>query len=82
MGGQVIGTVKYAGELVLLAKEQTVLQGVFDSLIEIGRRDGTEMNVETSKVMRITKEPSPVQIMIDPKKNWRMWNTSTICVAR
>jgi hypothetical protein len=35
MGGQVIGTVKYADELVLLAKEQTVLQGVFDSLIEI-----------------------------------------------
>jgi hypothetical protein len=29
--------VKYADDLVLMAKEETVIQGMIDSLIEIGR---------------------------------------------
>jgi hypothetical protein len=33
-------------DLVLLAEEETVLQGMIDRLIEIGRRYGMEMNVE------------------------------------
>jgi hypothetical protein len=37
---QVICTVKYADDLVLLAREEKVLQGMFDRLIEIGRRYG------------------------------------------
>ena len=36
-GGQIIHTVKYADDLLLLAKEETVLQGMIDKLIEIGR---------------------------------------------
>ena len=35
--GRVILTVKYAGDLVILAKEETVLQGMTDRRIEIGR---------------------------------------------
>ena len=34
--GQVIHTVKYADDLVLLAEEETVLQGMIDKLNEIG----------------------------------------------
>ena len=41
IGGQIIQTVKYADDLVLMAKEETVLQGMIDKLIEIGR----QMNV-------------------------------------
>jgi len=37
IGGQIIRTVKYAGDLVLMAKEETVLQGMIDKLIETGR---------------------------------------------
>ena len=44
--GQVIRTVNYADELVLLAKEETVLQGMIDRVTEIGRCHGMEMNVE------------------------------------
>jgi hypothetical protein len=43
IGGQVIRTVKYADDLVLLAKVEKVLQGMFDTLIEIVRRYGMEM---------------------------------------
>jgi hypothetical protein len=50
VGGQVISTVKYADDLVLLAKEETVQQGMIDSLIEIGRCCGMEMNVGKMKV--------------------------------
>jgi hypothetical protein len=43
--GQITRTVKYAGDLVLLAKEETVLQGMFDTLVETGRSYGMEMNL-------------------------------------
>jgi hypothetical protein len=49
--------VKYADDLVLLAKEETVLQGMIDRLIEIGRRYGMEINVEKTKVMRTSSKP-------------------------
>jgi hypothetical protein len=40
---------------VLLAREETVLQGVIDRVIEIGTRYGMGMDVEKSKVMRISR---------------------------
>ena len=80
IGGQIIQTVKYADDLVLMAKEETVLQGMIDKLIEIGSCYGMEMNVEKTKVMRISRQPSPVTIMID-QNNWRMWNVLNIWVA-
>jgi len=39
--------------------------------IETGRYYGMEMNVEKTKVMRISRHPSPVTIKID-QNNWRM----------
>jgi hypothetical protein len=53
---------------VLLAKEEKVLQDMIDRLIEIGRSYGMEMNVEKTKVMRISRQPFPVNIMIDQKQ--------------
>jgi len=55
IGGQIIPTVKYADDLVPTAKEETVLQSMIDKLIEIGRCYGMEMNVEKTKVMRISR---------------------------
>ena len=51
-----------------MAMEETVLQGMIDKLIETGRCYGMEMNVEKTKVMRISRQPSPVTIMIDQKQ--------------
>ena len=68
IGGQIIQTVKYADDLVLMAKEETALQGMIDKLIEIGRCYGMEKNVKGTKVMRISRQPSPVTIMIDQKQ--------------
>ena len=59
---------KYADDLVLMAKEKTVLQDMIDKLIEIGSCYGMEMNVEKTKVMRISRQPSPVTITIDQKQ--------------
>jgi hypothetical protein len=47
--------VKYADGLVLLAREEKVLQGMVDRLIEIGRRYGMEINMEKTKVMRLSR---------------------------
>ena len=59
---------KYADDLVLMAKEETVLQGMVDKLIEIGSCYGMEMNVEKTKLMRISRQPSPIKIMLDQKQ--------------
>jgi hypothetical protein len=63
IGGQIIHTVKYADALVLLAKEEKVLQKMIDKLIQIVGCYGMEMNVEKPKVMRISRQPFPVKIM-------------------
>jgi hypothetical protein len=65
IGGEIIQTVKYADDLVLRAKEETVLKGIIDKLLETGRCYGMEINVEKTKVMRISRQPSPEIIMID-----------------
>jgi hypothetical protein len=41
---------------------------MIDILIEIGRCYGMEMNVEKTKVMRISRQSFPVKIMIDEKQ--------------
>ena len=51
-----------------MAKEETVLQGIIDKLIEIGRCFGMEMNVEKTKVTRISRQLSSVTIMIKQKQ--------------
>jgi hypothetical protein len=66
--GQIINTVKYADDLVLLAKEEMVLQDMIDKLIGIGRCYGMEMNVEKTKVMGISGQPFPVKLTIDQKQ--------------
>ena len=66
--GKIIHTVKHADDLVLLTKEEKVLQDMTDKLTEIGRCHGIEMNVEETKVMRISRQPFPVKIMIDRKQ--------------
>jgi len=68
IGGQIIHTVKYADDLVLLAKEEKLLQNMIDKLIEIGGCYGMEMNVEKAKVMRILRQPFSVKIVINQKQ--------------
>ena len=64
IGGQVIRTLKYANKLALLAKEVVVLHGMFDRKLEIGRHYRMEINVQQTRLMRISRQPSPAQIMI------------------
>ena len=49
IGGQIIHTVKYADDLVLLTKEVKVLQDMIDKRIEIGKCYGIEINLEKTK---------------------------------
>jgi hypothetical protein len=49
-------------DLVLLAKEEMVLQAMTDEPIEVGRSYVMEMNVEKTKVMRISRQPFPVKL--------------------
>jgi hypothetical protein len=61
-------TTKYTDGLVLLAKEETVLQGTKHEMIETERCYRVEMNVERTKEMRIPTPPSPIEITIEYKQ--------------
>ena len=52
---------KYADELVLLAREEIVLQGITDRLIEFGRWCGMEMNVGKTQIMIDQEEPENLE---------------------
>jgi len=67
IGGQIIQTVKYADDLVLIAKEGTVLQGMIDKLNEIGRCYGMEMNVEKNQINENIKTTIPSNKYDRPK---------------
>jgi hypothetical protein len=60
--------VKYADDLVLLAKEEGMLQGMIERLAEIGRFCGIELNVVKTLVMRISRQLFPMWIMVDQKQ--------------
>jgi len=51
--------VKYADDLVLMAKEETVLQGMINKFIETCRCYGIEMNVENNKSNENFKTTNP-----------------------
>ena len=79
IGGQATCIVKYAGDLVLLAKEKTVLQGRTDRQIKTERCYGMEVNLEIIKVMRISRQ-IPQYRLWWIKNNWRMQHISAIWV--
>jgi hypothetical protein len=56
--------VKYADELVLVAEEEPVLWGMMERLIEIGRCYGMEMNVDETKVLKISRQPFPMPLIL------------------
>jgi len=55
-------------QMTLQAKEEAVLQGMIERLIEIWSCYGMEMNVEKTKMMRIWSQPSAIHIMIGHKQ--------------
>jgi len=65
-GGQCIKSLIRGREYCLVL--QGLLQDMIDKLIEIGRCYGMEMNVEKTKVMRISRQPLAVKIIIDQKQ--------------
>jgi hypothetical protein len=49
---------------LLLAKEEAVPLGMNEMLMEIGRCCWVEMNVEKSSMMGISRQASPIHIMV------------------
>jgi hypothetical protein len=80
IGGQIIHTVKYADDLVLLAKEGKVLQDMIDRMIEVGRCYGMEMNVEKNKSNENLKPTIPIKNYDRPKAT-REYGSLNIWVA-
>ena len=72
-GGKVIRNEKYADDLLLLAKKEAVLQGMGERQNKTGRCYGMEINVKKTKVMRMSRQPSPIQIQIY-ENSQRIWN--------
>jgi hypothetical protein len=72
IGGQIIHTVKYADDLVLLAKEEKFQQDMIKKEIEIGGCYGMEMNVEKNKTNESFKT-TIISKNYDRPKTTREW---------
>ena len=68
--------------LVLLAKEGTVLEGMIDSLNESGRSCGVKMNVEKYCGNENLKATIQTADCDTSENNRIMWNIFNICAAR
>jgi hypothetical protein len=55
--------VQQVDDLLTMASEETVLHGIIGRLIEVGTCHGIEIKVENPKIMRISRQPSPVHII-------------------
>jgi len=62
---------------MLVAKDETEPQVMINRLVAVRRRYVMEVNTGTTKVMRISRQPSQIQIMIDQKqpKNVEYFNS-------
>ena len=67
IGGQIIQTVEYADDLVLLAKEGKVLEDKIDKLIETGGYYGMERNLKKNKSNESFKRSIPSKNCDRPK---------------
>jgi hypothetical protein len=47
---------------------------------DVVRRCGMEINVESSEVVRVSRQLYPVQIMFY-QNNWTVWNILIMCTA-
>jgi hypothetical protein len=65
IGKKIICTVKHADDFVLLAKEETVLQGMIAGLMQVRRICAVKMNGKTTKIMRISGKLTGKQNAID-----------------
>ncbi|XP_026475991.1 uncharacterized protein LOC113381243 [Ctenocephalides felis] len=52
-------------DLVVISKNQTKLQNMMNRIVEVGRRYGMEINIDKSKVMRITKKNNLLRITVE-----------------
>jgi hypothetical protein len=71
--------VKYRDDIVLLAREETVLQGKNDRMTEIERCYGSEIDVEKARRRKSQSNFPQYGRQID--NGCRMWKISTIWVA-
>ena len=55
-----------------MAREEKVLQDMIDNVIQIGGFCGMEMNLEKTKVMRISRQQFPAKFMIDQKQLYNL----------
>ena len=54
---------------MLVAKDETEPQDMHNRLVAVRRRYVMEVNTDITKIMRISRQPSQVQIMIGQKQS-------------
>ena len=62
-------SVTSADDLVLLAERETAVQSISDRISEMGKCYEMELRVEKTRVMKLSRQTPPVQMMIDRKQH-------------
>ena len=75
IGGRVINKVRFEDDRVIIVKTQEELQDMLNRLVDTGRKNGIEINIDKSQVMRVSMSNESLQITV----NYREISTLKIC---
>ena len=62
--GRIINKVRFQDDMTIIAKTQEELQDMVNRLVDTGRKYGMEININKSRVMRVSKSSESLQIKI------------------
>ena len=60
IGGRIINKVRFADDMVIIAKTQEELQDMVNRLFYTGRKYGMEINIYKSQIMRVFRSKEPL----------------------
>ena len=62
IGGRIINKVRFEDDTAIIAESQEELQDMVNRLVDIGRKDSLEINIDKSQVMRVSRSNESLQI--------------------
>jgi len=62
IGGRIINKVRFEDDTAIIAESQDELQDTVNRLVDTGRKDSLEINIDKSQVMRVSRSNESLQI--------------------
>ena len=68
IGGRIINKFRFADDTAIIAKTQEELQDMVNRLVDNESKNGMEINIDESQVMRVSRSNGPFQIKVNNRE--------------